>query len=373
MGCGGSRRFLPVLLFAATADGLWTAADVDRVVCNALRNSNASGGCPPAPPAPFPHADLPLGARVALALVGQVRTFFEEPLRTQWRRVAASAGEGVVVFAALGHGKGFREARVCEFFGELGLPCHARFVNVDADAAPLLRDASLAATARRPHQFQQGGASWRISAPLKRLVALDALLAWERARGERFRAVVVARCDVVVPGLLEDAAGAPRADVARILAPDVAFLLNDVFAALPRAAAPAYLLQYATHLDLADLHRVDRPNYGRLDAVLRPPAGARDPGYGVKGSLWQPTTALAFYGVPFGGAKLEVFTGAGDRFDQRAPVAGAALSDGGPCAAPYYLVRSRDAAGRVACLEDFPVFDPGGCVARLFNATLPTC
>ena len=52
MGCGGSRRFLPILLFAAAADGLWTAADVDRVVCNALRNSNASGGCPPAPPAP---------------------------------------------------------------------------------------------------------------------------------------------------------------------------------------------------------------------------------------------------------------------------------------------------------------------------------
>ena len=57
-----------------------------------------------------------------------------------------------------------------------------------------------------------------------------------------------------------------RADVARILAPDVAFLLNDVFAALPRSAAPIYLLQYEAHLQLGALHRFDRKAYADLAA-----------------------------------------------------------------------------------------------------------
>ena len=377
---------LVVVLAAGAAGGTaarWTAADVERITCNGRSAVRAPEACAAAGALPFGQAELREGARVALVLAGQVRTFLEEPLGAQWRQFAASAAEArvdVAAIAVLGHAKGFREARVAEFFEAVGLPCRAAFVNVDGDAVALVEDARLLEVLARPHHFQQGGEGWRRSAPIKRLVALDALLRWERDFGERFRSVVVARPDVMYPGLLADGGwrplGAPA--VSRLFSPERAFLMNDVFAALPRIAAPSYLLQYEAHLQLGALHRFDRKAYADLDdALRRPRPGDPDgPGFRVKGSPWQPTTALAAAGLPFAGLQLEVYTGLGGRFNQTAPLPSSPLAYRGPCEAPYFIVRAATASlpGSAVCVENFPAKRPQECLRRLFDgAEVPLC
>jgi len=186
-----------------------------------------------------------------------------------------------------------------ELFHTLGVEGRVRLVNgsfefqayVDQVDDPLLK-----AVLESPMALTESGSN---AGAMKRTVAFDMILQWEREHSMAIEHVISMRPDVILNAQFVTNASALSDMFKASHATSVIF--NDFFGFLPRAHIGAYVAYPAMHRSQVQAVAAGNPLFQMLFDVLV----GHDPACPGCGSLSQPSTMLSYLEVPFRGLSIE--------------------------------------------------------------------